>query len=91
MGEELKTLLAGSAAAKKISLDSRIVVQRTRLSPNELAALQREGSYGSVPREEEICELKVGGQVLARGRILKRRGKYFFKIREILESEGEDR
>ena len=91
MGDDLMTILAGSAAAKKIVLGSRIVVQRTRLSPNDLVAVQREGSYGPVPREEEVCELMAGGRTLARGRIVRKRGKYYFRIREILESEGEDR
>jgi hypothetical protein len=69
----------------RISLPTRVVVQRLPLMPPALGALARGGELTA--EGGTTCELESGGQVLARGRIVKRRGEYFFKVQEI----GEER
>ena len=50
------------------------------LSPKDIAAIRKNGIYGTVPDEEKTCELVAGGLVIAHGKIIKKKGKYYFKI-----------
>ena len=83
--------------AKRVKLPGRVIIQRTRLSPRELAVLRDRNSYGPITKREEICELEVGDQLLARGKIVRRHGEYYFKVREVQstadngEEEKDDR
>ncbi len=76
------------AIAKRVKLAGRVVVQRTCLSPTDLSVLKERESYGPIPKREEICELELGDQVIARGRIVKRRGEYYFRVQEMLSTTG---
>ena len=69
-----------------VKMPTRVVIHRGRLTPAEVAAVGSEGVYGPLPEEERICQLEVGGEVLARGRIVRRRGRCYFKV---LETGGE--
>lgn len=80
---ELNEFLTNSPIAKMVKLPTTIVVHRTAYSPAEIAGMKSTGSYGPIPREEEICELEVNTEVIARGRIVKKKGEYFFKITEV--------
>ena len=80
-----KNFLVESKMAEKIKLDTKVVIQRTTLSPQDLIRIQKAGEYGPVPFKEQICELEAGGQVLAKGKIVKKRGEYYFKVIENYE------
>ncbi len=80
MEEKLVRFLAESAMAKKIRLPATVVVQRTEMSPRDVLNVKRSGVYGPIPAEEEICELVVGGQRIASGKIVRRKGEYYFKV-----------
>ena len=56
--------------AKRVKLSGRVVIQRTRLCPRDLAVMRDHKSYGPISRREEMCELVVGDQLLARGVLL---------------------
>ncbi len=71
---------------ERISLPTRIIVQRTTLSTAALSAIVQKEELA--PVGGETCELEAGGQVLARGKIVKRRGEHYFKV---LETEEEER
>jgi hypothetical protein len=85
MSDSVRDFLSKSPLAHRIKLPTRIMVQRTQVSSGRLVQIKKDGSYGPVPKEEEICELEVGGQVIARGKIVRRKGEFFFKVRERLE------
>ena len=87
MNGSLDQFLNNSIIAAKVKLEPRIVVQRTFLKPRDLLDIRERQHYGPVPDKEKICELEVGGQVLARGKIIRRRGELFFKILERFEAE----
>ena len=70
---------------EKVKLDTRIVLHRTGLSPEDMAVIRQSKEYGPIPREQEVCELEVGGQVIARGRIIRKKGAWYFKVRETAE------
>jgi hypothetical protein len=84
----LERFLNDSALAEKVKLVPRIVVQRASLTPRELLEIRRAGNFGPVPEKEQICELEVGGVVLARGKIISRRGKVYFRTLQSVESEA---
>ncbi len=69
----------------RVTLPTRVIVNRSRLSPTELAAIVRKGELS--PAGEEACELEAGGQVLARGKIVRRQRRYFFKVLATAEKE----
>jgi hypothetical protein len=80
-----------SPTASRIRIPTVVILHRTLLSPAQIDAIRKKGSYGPVPKEERIFELAVGGQVLARGKIVRRGGSRFFKLSEtpgiLLEEE----
>jgi hypothetical protein len=63
---------------ERVTLPTRIIVSRSQLSAAELAGIAQKGEL--TPAGEDTCELEAGGQILARGRIVRRRGRYFFKV-----------
>jgi hypothetical protein len=82
MDESLRSFLEQSPLAEKVRLASRVVLHRTALSIREILAIRQRGGYGPVPGRSAGCELVAGGQVLARGRIVRRRGKCWFQVLE---------
>ena len=80
MAASLQSFFESSPLAGKIKLPTRIVIQRTQLTPGELMQIKESGRYGPIPKREEICELEAGGSVLARGKIVRRRGETYFKV-----------
>lgn len=69
----------------RLTLPTRVIVNRSELSASGLAGIVQEGEYS--PVEGDTCELEAGGQVLARGRIVRRRGRWFFKVLAAGEKE----
>jgi len=68
-------------------MPTRIVVHRAELSAGALARVVRDGEYA--PVEGETCELEAGGQVLALGRLVHRRGAWIFQVQATAAKEGE--
>jgi flagellar motor switch/type III secretory pathway protein FliN len=70
----------------RVTIPTRVVVHRARMTSAALAQVARTGSYAPPGTAgESVCELEAGGQVVARGRIVRRRGGFFFKVLEIGE------
>ncbi|MBN2441434.1 MAG: hypothetical protein JXJ04_08805 [Spirochaetales bacterium] len=80
---ELTNFLTSSSVAKKVKLPGRIVIHRGAYSLSEIASMKQAGEYRPISREEEVCELEVNGVVIARGKIVKKAGDYFFKVMEL--------
>ena len=70
----------------RLALPSRVVVHRFPRDPGKLAAMAAKGEFA--PGEGDTCELEVGGQVVARGRIVRRGGRHFFKVMETSQGGG---
>jgi hypothetical protein len=87
MTENIKLFLAKSPMAEKIKLPARVIVHRTRISPGDILGIKARGHYGPVYEDEEVCELEIGGQVIASGKIVKKGRHYFFKVCVLLEEE----
>ena len=87
MQSTLGSFLKGSPIAERVRPEARLVLQRTRLSLVELAAVRQAGKYGPIPDRHSVCELEVGGQVLARGKIVRKRGAYYLRITEVIDGD----
>ncbi len=78
--DEVGRFLAESPIAERVSIPTVLILERRRLSAAELEAARAAGTY--VPSLGLTCELEAGGQVVARGKIVRRGGKSFFKVTE---------
>jgi hypothetical protein len=88
--DKLEQFLAESPIAEKVALPTQVILNRLSMSPGEAASVIDGGSFspsGLALREkgEETCELEAGGQCIARGRIVHRRGGIYFKVIEMGE------
>ncbi|MCK4541993.1 MAG: hypothetical protein KAU17_07155 [Spirochaetales bacterium] len=77
--KSIKVFLEDSPIAEKVRLESRVITHRRVLSPRDLVN-KSDGEY--IASSDEVCELEVGGQILAKGKIVRKRGVYFFKVLE---------
>ncbi len=80
MKDALKLFLENSPSAENVKLKSEIILQSVRLNASDILELKKSGEYGPIPEKEKICELKIGGEVLANGKIVRKGGEYYFKI-----------
>ena len=72
-----------SPTAKRVELAGRIVLHRDHLSVRDAAEIWEAGRY--CPASSPVCELEVGGQVLARGEIVEEEGCTMFRVDEVLD------
>jgi hypothetical protein len=83
---ELKKFLEESPMASRVTLPTRIILRRFDLGPEEVGSIVESGRLKSGDAGR-TCELEIGGQRVAGGRIVKRRGEFFFKVREMGEGK----
>jgi hypothetical protein len=84
--DKLKQFLGESPIAVRVSLPTKVIVHELKLSFAELKGIMDTGAF--TPANGRVCELEVGERRIARGRIVRRRGAFYFKVREI-EKGGE--
>jgi hypothetical protein len=77
---------SGKQVLERIRIPTRIIVHRLALTPGALADIVRTGTF--TPADGAVCELEAGGKIIARGRIVRRRGGFFFKVGDIAEEAG---
>ncbi|HSV91454.1 MAG TPA: hypothetical protein VLH81_00200 [Desulfobacterales bacterium] len=77
---------SGKQVLDRVRIPTRIIVNRLALTPGALADIVRTGTF--TPAGGAVCELEAGGKIIAWGRIVRRRGGYFFKVREVAEEAG---
>ena len=77
--------LQTSQLATQVRLPTRIVMRRGQLSPTDVVAIKTDGTYDAATAGAPLCELVVGGTILARGRVIRRGGRVFFKVAELGE------
>lgn len=82
MDEPTRKFLDTSPIAKRVKLKSSIILHRTRVSPADIVNIRNDKTY-EIPPKEAVCELEVGGKVVAKGKIVKKKGESYFKVEEI--------
>ena len=80
---DFKEALEGSPFAGRIGLDTRVVIHEEEMDGTRLAELVREGTLEIPEMESTRCTLRAGGEILASGRIVRRRGGFYFKVEEV--------
>jgi hypothetical protein len=85
--DKLKRFLEESPIAAKVSLPTKIVVHELKLSYMAVKGIMESAAF--TPSDGKVCELEVGGRRIARGRIVRRRGEYFFKVGEMEKGGAE--
>ena len=88
MENGLNAFLNRSPAAEKVRVPGRIVVRRTELSPGELLNLRLKKTSLEVRERDMICELEIGGQVIAKGTVVRKNDAHYFKVSEIAGKGG---
>jgi hypothetical protein len=85
--DKVKQFLAESPIASKVKLTTKIVIHRLKLTPDAAGKIMESGAFS--PPGGGVCELEVGGQCIARGRIVRKRGGYFFKVTEMPKGDAQ--
>ena len=85
---DLQTFLAESPIAKRTKLEATVILKREQTSSSALFAAKERGALGPLEIDTRSCELEVGGQVIARGAIVRRRGKSFLKVTSVSDSRN---
>jgi len=84
----MKEFLRTSPIAATVKLGSTVVLHRRKMNTEELLSLESQGSLQVSSDPDETYELEINGTTIARGAIVRKRGEYFFKVKEMLgESE----
>jgi hypothetical protein len=83
----LKQFLEESQIAARVSLPAHIIVHQQKLS--YMAAKGIIESSVFEPSDGKVCDLEVGGRRIARGRIVRRWGGFFFKVEEMEKGDGQ--
>ena len=78
---DVKRFLEESPVAARVSLPTTIILHRLTLNPADVEQIIEEGSF--TPGGDRTCDLEIGGQCVARGRIVRRRGEHWFLVTEI--------
>jgi hypothetical protein len=84
---KLKQFLEQSPIAVRVLLPAHIIVHQQKLSYLAAKGIMESTVY--VPSNGKACELEVGGRRIARGRIVRRWGGYYFKVEEMEKGDGQ--
>ena len=79
--DNVKRFLDESPIAMRVTLPTKVIMHELTLSYLTVKGIINSGSF--TPSNGKMCELEIGGTRIARGRIVRRRGEYFFKIGEM--------
>jgi hypothetical protein len=85
--DNVKKFLEESPIASQVTLPTTVIVHRQKLSPSAVGGIIEQAAY--TPSGDDVCELEVGGKLIARGRIVRRRGAGWFKVIEMAKGEAE--
>ncbi len=75
--EGLNRFLEESPVSERVSLPAHIVMRELALSSSAVKRIMESGSLASLGGH--VCDLEIGGRRVASGRIVRKRGIYFFK------------
>ncbi len=75
--------------AEDVKLQTRLILHESTCSQLDLARIASEPKYGPLEHPGIGCKLECGGQIVAVGRLVTKKGKTLFKIQET-EKEADD-
>jgi hypothetical protein len=78
---KLKQFLQESPIAARVLLPTHVIVRQQKLSYMAVKGIMESAAFA--PSGGKVCELEIGGRRIARGRIVRRPGGFFFKVEEM--------
>ena len=78
---DVRTFLAESPIAKQTRLPATVILNREQTSSAALFAAKERGVFGPLEIDIKECALEIGGEVIAKGKIVRRRGKTYLKLK----------
>jgi hypothetical protein len=69
------------ALGDRITIPTHVVLDSRTATPKDLAAIRREGVWNPGPGPGTV-DLVAGGQIVARGRLIRKRGSWYVRITE---------
>ncbi len=66
-----------------IHMKGRAVLHSIDMSPEEISGMRRKGEIGPLPASGTECAFMYGEQPIARGTIVKKKGRYYFRVRTV--------
>ena len=85
----LEEFLKLSPIAESVHVQGNVVLHRMKLSTEDLAEIRRNGEFITERDKSKRYELEINGLTVAAGRIVKKRGDYYFKVTDISREEQE--
>jgi Type III flagellar switch regulator (C-ring) FliN C-term len=76
----LKEYLKSSAIAETVQLEGNVILHRQKLSAEDLMNIESDGEFSVGFKDNQNYELEVNGLTVATGRIIRKKGEYFFKV-----------
>ncbi|MEI6387038.1 MAG: hypothetical protein WCQ50_10395 [Spirochaetota bacterium] len=70
-----------------VVLTTEVVLARTRLSPRAMEEGRRAGTMEFRGAEDGRVQLEAGGVVIGEGRIIRKGGRAFFKVLQLMDAE----
>ena len=83
----LEEFLKSSPVAESVHVQGNVVLHRMKLSTDDLAEILKNGEFITERDKSKRYELEINGLTVAAGRIVKKRGEYFFKVTDITREE----
>jgi flagellar motor switch/type III secretory pathway protein FliN len=75
------------SAFDRVKLPTSVILERRSLGPGDLARLQTSADLAIDDPWRRELELEVGGAVVARGRLVRRGGRTWFKVTAVAGEE----
>lgn len=82
--------LATSQLADKIKFSGEVVVYRESMSGDRISGALQDGMISETDAGESMCLLELGGQQIATGKIVQKKGRWYFQVNEINEVEDKE-
>ncbi len=79
----LKGYTKTSPIAKVVRLEGHVILNRRKMCTDELLGLEAEGEFSLSSSNFNDCELEVNGLPIAAGRIVRKKGDFFFKVQDM--------
>ena len=83
----LKDYLKSSPIADSVHVQGNVVLHRMKLSTDDFMDIRKNREFFTEREKSRNYELEVNGVVIAAGRIVKKKGEYYFKVSEISGEE----
>ncbi|MBI9098713.1 MAG: hypothetical protein JEY91_09555 [Spirochaetaceae bacterium] len=76
----LRDFLNSAPIAETVHVEGNVILQRMKLSTDDLLNIRERGELVTEQNKNKLYELEVNGLTIATGRVIKKRGEFYFKV-----------